>query len=66
MLDRSSRIEDVGSVKWDLALTNLSAWVLCFLCIIKGIKSSGKVRTLFIQQGTDSIKVRTPLMSAEG
>ena len=44
MLDRSDRIEDAGYMKWDLTLTLLLAWILCFLCVIKGIKSSGKVR----------------------
>ncbi len=43
MLDRSSRIEDTGAIKWDITLAYLGAWMLCFLCIIKGIKSTGKV-----------------------
>ena len=42
MLDRSDRIEDTGYVKWDLTLSLLCAWVLCFVCVVKGIKSSGK------------------------
>ena len=43
MLDRSDVIEDTGTIKWDITLAYLAAWVLCFLCIIKGIKSTGKV-----------------------
>lgn len=42
VLDRSDKIEDTEYVKWDLALCLLAAWVLCFVCVIKGIKSSGK------------------------
>ena len=41
----SSGIHDMGPVEWDLALSLLGAWVIAFLCMIKGIKSSGKVKT---------------------
>ena len=43
MLNRSDGIDDTGELKWDLALLLLLSWVLCFICIVKGIKSSGKV-----------------------
>ncbi|XP_059150816.1 sodium- and chloride-dependent taurine transporter-like isoform X2 [Physella acuta] len=36
-------IDDVGILKWDLTLCLLLAWVVVYLCICKGIKSSGKV-----------------------
>ncbi|XP_030275159.1 sodium- and chloride-dependent taurine transporter-like [Sparus aurata] len=36
-------IEDIGPVKWDLALCLLVVWVVCFFCIWKGVKSTGKV-----------------------
>ncbi|KAJ8298201.1 hypothetical protein KUTeg_024732 [Tegillarca granosa] len=39
----SDGIEDMGTIKWDLALTLLFAWVVVYLCICKGIKSSGRV-----------------------
>lgn len=32
-----------GKVLWDLALCLLLAWIICYLCIFKGIKSTGKV-----------------------
>lgn len=32
-----------GNVLWDVALCLLLAWVICYLCIFKGIKSTGKV-----------------------
>ncbi len=43
MLGRSDRIEDTNGLNWELCLVLLLAWIMCFLCIIKGIKSSGKV-----------------------
>uniref|UniRef100_A0A665TIF8 Transporter n=1 Tax=Echeneis naucrates TaxID=173247 RepID=A0A665TIF8_ECHNA len=36
-------IENMGPVKWDLALCLLLVWVICFFCIWKGVKSTGKV-----------------------
>ncbi|XP_033744015.1 sodium- and chloride-dependent GABA transporter 2-like [Pecten maximus] len=43
VLNISDGIEHMGPVKWDLALTLLFAWIVVYLCICKGIKSSGKV-----------------------
>ncbi|RUS80653.1 hypothetical protein EGW08_011603 [Elysia chlorotica] len=39
----SSGIENFGEPKWDLVLCLLLAWVICFLCLLKGIKTTGKV-----------------------
>ncbi|KAK6474043.1 sodium- and chloride-dependent taurine transporter-like isoform X1 [Huso huso] len=43
VLSISSGIDDMGVVKWDLALCLLAVWVICFFCIWKGVKSTGKV-----------------------
>lgn len=43
ILGISKGLEHPGSIKWDLALTLLLAWVIVYLCICKGIKTSGKV-----------------------
>uniref|UniRef100_A0A8C9RM15 Transporter n=1 Tax=Scleropages formosus TaxID=113540 RepID=A0A8C9RM15_SCLFO len=43
VLSISSGIEEVGALKWDLALCLLAVWVICFFCIWKGVKSTGKV-----------------------
>lgn len=43
VLKESSGIEEMGEIQWHLALTLLAAWIIIFLCLIKGIKSSGKV-----------------------
>ncbi|KAL5014071.1 hypothetical protein ScPMuIL_008341 [Solemya velum] len=32
-----------GTIRWQLLLCLLAAWIIVFLCLIKGIKSSGKV-----------------------
>ncbi|NXJ08050.1 SC6A7 protein, partial [Odontophorus gujanensis] len=39
----SSGLEDPGPVQWRLALCLLAAWVVVFLCMLGGIRSSGKV-----------------------
>ncbi|NXC69824.1 SC6A7 protein, partial [Anhinga anhinga] len=39
----SSGLRDPGPVQWPLALCLLAAWILVFLCMLKGIRSSGKV-----------------------
>ena len=33
----------MGAPRWHLTLCLLLAWIIVFLCIIKGIKSAGKV-----------------------
>uniref|UniRef100_A0A8C4NEY7 Uncharacterized protein n=1 Tax=Eptatretus burgeri TaxID=7764 RepID=A0A8C4NEY7_EPTBU len=43
VLDISGGIHDIGSVKWDLALCLLAMWIIIFLCIWKGVKTTGKV-----------------------
>nr|XP_025973394.1 sodium-dependent proline transporter-like [Dromaius novaehollandiae] len=39
----SSGLGDPGAVRWPLALCLLAAWAVVFLCMLKGIRSSGKV-----------------------
>ncbi len=43
VLDRSEGLEDMGPIRWQMALCLLLAWVVVFLCIVRGVKSSGKV-----------------------
>ncbi|RUS84345.1 hypothetical protein EGW08_007877, partial [Elysia chlorotica] len=43
VLGLSSGVGEAGTVKWDLALCLLLAWIVVYFCICKGIKSSGKV-----------------------
>ncbi|XP_069793267.1 sodium- and chloride-dependent taurine transporter-like isoform X2 [Narcine bancroftii] len=49
VLGLSSGIEEVGELRWGLALSLLAAWVICFFCIWKGVRSTGKV---WIDAGT--------------
>lgn len=39
----ASSIGETGGIVWQLALCLLAAWAIVFFCLIKGIKSSGKV-----------------------
>lgn len=43
VLRRSNSLEEMGLPHWSLTLCLLLAWVLVGICIIQGIKSSGKV-----------------------
>ena len=36
-------MDNLGSVLWDLVGSNAAAWLLVFLCLCKGVQSSGKV-----------------------
>ncbi|XP_072030979.1 sodium- and chloride-dependent glycine transporter 1-like [Amphiura filiformis] len=42
-LGRSEGLHDMGTIRWQLLLCLLLAWIVVFLCLIKGIKSVGKV-----------------------
>ncbi|XP_033102185.1 sodium- and chloride-dependent glycine transporter 1-like [Anneissia japonica] len=39
----TSGIDEVGGLKWDLVGCLFASWVVIFLCLLKGVKSSGKV-----------------------
>ncbi|XP_026169208.1 sodium- and chloride-dependent betaine transporter-like [Mastacembelus armatus] len=43
LLGMSGGIEELGSVRWELALCLLVCWMLCYFSIWKGVRSSGKV-----------------------
>lgn len=43
VLRLSDGFGEPGQVNWDLALCLLLAWIICYLCVCKGVKSSGKV-----------------------
>ncbi|XP_060939623.1 sodium- and chloride-dependent GABA transporter 2-like [Limanda limanda] len=43
VLGLSGGIEEMGSIRWDLAGCLLLSWIICYFCVWKGVKSSGKV-----------------------
>ncbi|CAF1272957.1 unnamed protein product [Rotaria sp. Silwood1] len=43
VLRRSDSLEEIGSPIWSLTLCLLLAWIAVALCLVKGIKSTGKV-----------------------
>ena len=42
-LDISPSIDTGGGIQWHLALALLLAWLIVYLCTMKGVKSTGKV-----------------------
>lgn len=43
VLQISPNLETAGGFNWQMTLCLLAAWLTCFLCMVKGIKTSGKV-----------------------
>lgn len=43
ILGISGGIQELGEVRWDLALGLLICWIICYFSIWKGVRSSGKV-----------------------
>jgi SNF family Na+-dependent transporter len=39
----TDRIEDQGGIRFELAISLLLVWVICYFCIWKGVKWTGKV-----------------------
>ncbi|XP_067651013.1 sodium- and chloride-dependent glycine transporter 2-like [Haliotis asinina] len=39
----SAGLHDMGGIQWHMALALFAAWLLIFLCLIRGVKSVGKV-----------------------
>lgn len=43
VLEISSGISELGTIRWQLVVALFAAWFAVFLCLLKGIKTSGKV-----------------------
>ncbi|XP_075998742.1 sodium- and chloride-dependent GABA transporter 2-like [Genypterus blacodes] len=39
----SGGIEELGSIRWEVLLCLITMWIICYFCIWKGVKSTGKV-----------------------
>ncbi|KAK3700759.1 hypothetical protein QZH41_010942, partial [Actinostola sp. cb2023] len=42
VLNISGGLDQVGSINWQLALCLLLSWIVCYFCVWKGVKSSGR------------------------
>lgn len=43
VVDISTGNTDLGGIKWDLALSLAISWIIVISCLVKGVKTSGKV-----------------------
>ncbi|XP_059418491.1 sodium- and chloride-dependent GABA transporter 2-like [Carassius carassius] len=43
VLALSGGIEEVGKINWEILLCLVAMWIICYFCIWKGVKSTGKV-----------------------
>ncbi|XP_071352338.1 sodium- and chloride-dependent GABA transporter 2-like isoform X1 [Trachinotus anak] len=43
VLSISGGIEEIGSIRWEVLLCLIAMWIICYFCIWKGVKSTGKV-----------------------
>ncbi|XP_061183688.1 sodium- and chloride-dependent glycine transporter 1-like [Saccostrea echinata] len=43
VLQITKGIEDLGTIRWELLICLALAWIVVFLCLCKGVKSSGRV-----------------------
>lgn len=47
-IHESSGLGDIGGVNWEMAGLLILAWLVCYLCVCKGVKISGKVSVVKI------------------
>ena len=57
-------MSDMGAVQWELALCLLGAWIITFFCMIKGIKSTGRVCYVILYINTTFRSTRTRVFFA--
>ena len=43
VLNLTDSIDKLGPISWKLALCLAAIWVICYFCVWKGVKSTGKV-----------------------
>ena len=62
VLRLSNGLNEPGQVNWDLALCLLLAWIICYLCVSRGIRTSGKVSKHLFCVRPSSYDVLLPIL----
>jgi len=48
VLNISDGLDQPGEINWEMVLCLMAVWVMVYFCVWKGVKSTGKVRTLVL------------------
>ncbi|KAI3370024.1 hypothetical protein L3Q82_024820 [Scortum barcoo] len=43
ILNVTGSVHELGGMRWELALCLLLSWIICYFCVWRGVKSTGKV-----------------------
>ena len=64
-LNLSPSISEAGEIQWHLALVLLLAWLVVFLCTMKGVKSTGKVNVFVLIYSRQAVEKLVTLKTAQ-
>lgn len=63
-LNITADIDYSGSIQWRLLVCLAACWAVLYLCVIRGIESTGKVRACGADPLPPSLQLQMPLLSS--